>query len=114
MSRMVCGLLVATSVVFQPAGSMTTLRIVVRPVDHAALVVPLVLAIESNVIARPQCPDSRRQVDVMRDKQGAPLREFQDETLMSRAIVIIAQHPLHRAGRLDPLSRAPLLRGCAG
>ena len=54
------GLLVAFAVVFQPAVGMAALRIAMRPVDDAALVVPFVFAVEGNAVTFAKRLDARR------------------------------------------------------
>lgn len=66
LSDRLYGLLVKSPAMFEPARLMTPLRIVMRPVQHAAFGVPLVFAIEMDKIAHLQRCDARRKVDVMR------------------------------------------------
>ena len=53
---------------FQPTCYMSSLWIVVRPVDLASLFVPHILAVEAHAIASLQPIDPRCEVDVVDNK----------------------------------------------
>ena len=76
-------------------------RIVVRPVDDATEVVPLVHAAELNTIAQPDRYPSG-QVDVVCNQQRLSAAKPDNEALMTRAVVIVRQQA-HDATRIfDP------------
>ena len=76
----------------QPSINMNALGVVVRPVDHTALGIPFVLAIELNCRALPKIRDTRCQIDIMSDQQGLSVSQSNDEPLMPIPIHIIGQH----------------------
>src|SRR5512139_9856 len=88
--------LIGPAVVPEPAGGMVPLRIVVRPVDHAAFRVPFVLAIEGDRVACAQRFDALREIDVVGDQQRPPGIQPDDEALMPAAIGVVRQHLNHR------------------
>lgn len=61
-------LLIGPPVVFDPTCRVSPLRVVVRPVDHTALFVPHVFAVEAYAVAFLQPGDPRCDVDVVRNK----------------------------------------------
>lgn len=90
--------LIRLSVVPDPAAGVAALRIVVRPVHHAAFRIPLVFAVKGDRITRAQRIDALGQIDVVRHQQGSARVQFDDETLMTTPLVVIGQqlddHPL--------------------
>src|SRR5688572_6445598 len=84
-------LFIGSSLVLQPARFVLSLRIVVRPVHDAALVVPLIDAMEFDRIADGEALDARREVDVVRDQHGVSRGQFQDETLVPVAEAVVAE-----------------------
>src|SRR3546814_12228054 len=71
---------------------MATLRVAMRPVHDAAILVPRVFAAEGDEIAFVQTLDARRQIDVVRNQHGLAGIELEDEALMLAAVAIIRQH----------------------
>ena len=61
--------LISSSLMFEPTSYMLPRRVVVRPVDHAALFVPHVFAVEAHTIAFLQPGDPRCDVDVVRNEE---------------------------------------------
>lgn len=53
--------LISPALVFQPAGDMQPVGIMVRPMDDAAFRIPLILALEGNQVAFRQRGDPRRR-----------------------------------------------------
>ncbi len=62
-------LLVCATIVLKPSCDMRAARIMVCPVNHATLGIPLVLAVELYCISVGQAYHPGRQVDVVRDQE---------------------------------------------
>src|SRR5262245_6530696 len=94
-----------------PTCLMLHLRVVMRPVDDAALVVPFVLAPEDDGVAYGQRFNARGDIDVVCDEEGLPGFERHDESLVPVALAVVAEDPgdSSRAGDLD--SALPVLEG---
>lgn len=71
---------------------MSSRRIVVRPVQHAALRIPLVFTSEFDAVAAAQTRQPWCQINIVRHQQGLAVRQAQDKALVSTALVVIAQH----------------------
>lgn len=99
-------LLVGLSVMPDPAARMTALRIMVRPVHHAAFRIPFIFAIKGNRVPSAQRIDALRQVNVVSHQQRPPGSQPNNETLMAAAIIVIRQHLHHRALALKLLIAA--------
>jgi hypothetical protein len=54
---------------YNPACDMSTLWVMVCPMNDTAFFIPDILAIKANVIPDLQSGDARRNVDVVRDQQ---------------------------------------------
>ena len=80
---------------------MTTLRVMMRPMDDTALFVPDILTVEADTVAYLESVDSRGDVDVMRDQQRLSRRKLNDESLASRTVQIVGQNANHRALAFD-------------
>ncbi len=76
-------------------------RVVVRPVNEAAEVIPFVDAAELDAIAQPD-GNSSGQVNVVCDQQRLSATEPDDEALMARAVVVILEQAYDAARVLDP------------
>ena len=89
-----------------PAGLMLPLRVVMRPVHDAALVVPFVLAIERNDIAFLQRVDARRDVDVVGNQERPTGIQLEHESLVTIAHAVVAENANDPAfaGNLDTAS----------
>jgi hypothetical protein len=57
--------LIGLPIVSDPSGRMSALRIMVCPVDYAALRVPFILAIEGNDVSCTECVDALCEIDVV-------------------------------------------------
>lgn len=90
-------LLIPLTIMLQPAIRMTAGRVVVRPVDHAALGVVFVFAGKAHRIAALQTRNARREVDIVCHQYGLAVGEFHDETLVARALGIVGQSAVHFA-----------------
>ena len=94
-------LLIGSAPVTHPPTILDALRIVVRPVDQAAEVVPFVHAAHDDAIPEPD-RDALGKIDVVRDQQGLAIADVDDETLVTRTIVVITQQAADEACDLDP------------
>ena len=61
------------------------------PVDNAAPLIPLVLAIELDGIPRLERAHASREIDIVRDQYRLPRREADDEALMATAFVVVGE-----------------------
>ena len=57
-------------IVLQPSRRMTSVRIVVGPVDETALRIPVILALERDRIASLQWRHATREIDVVSEEHG--------------------------------------------
>jgi len=89
------GLLITPALVLEPAADMTTVRIVMRPVDDAALIVPLVFAEEFDAVPGREAGNARREIDIVRDEQRLTGAERQNEALVSTAVVVVREKSLN-------------------
>ena len=92
---------------------MTTLRIMVRPMDNAAFFVPDILAVEADTVAYLESVDSRGDVDVMRDQQRLSRRKLNDKSLVSRTVQIVGQNANHLALAFDLYVACPTRKRAA-
>ena len=86
--------LISLTFVLEPAAGMSPSRVVVRPMNNAPIRIPFIHPTELHVAPLLNVRYTRRDVDVVSDKQGLPRPKFQDETLMPASIVVVRQHPL--------------------
>jgi hypothetical protein len=91
-----------------PAPRSFALRVAMRPVDDAALLVVLVLSAHGDGIARGD-RHARGEVDVVGDKHGVAGWEVEDEALVVRALAVVRQEVLHAAGDFHGDAGEPLL-----
>lgn len=89
--------LIRPPLVLDPAAGVASLRIVVRPVHHAAFRVPFVFAVKGDRIAGAQRIDAPRQIDVVGHQQRLSGIQLDDEALMTAAIVVVGQKLHHHA-----------------
>ena len=80
---------------------MPALRIMVRPVDDAAFLVPNILAVEADAVAYGKIVDARGDVDVVCDQQCLSRLDLNDESLVSLPVHIIRQKTNHRTFTFD-------------
>jgi hypothetical protein len=66
----------------EPSGVMPPLRISVRPMDYATLIIPFIFTEEFNRITFPQSRQPGRQIDVVSDQKRLPRSQTQYESLM--------------------------------
>ena len=75
---------------------MSARRIPVGPVNHPAKLIPLVLPLELNRVPLGD-GDPRRQIDVVGNEQCLSRGETKNEALVASSVIVIGQHPRHRA-----------------
>jgi hypothetical protein len=101
--------LVFFSPVFDPSCFMPVPGIVMCPVNHTALLVPLVFTIEVHRISDAQRWNPWRQVNIVSDEQCTPACKLNYEALVPTPIVIIRQHPNDLTEALYLLAALPIL-----
>ena len=101
-------LLVTTPVVLNPAAGVTAARIVVRPVNDTAAIVPLKLTKERYGIANPERRYSWCKIDVVRNEHRAAWRDFDDKALMATAVVVVGQNACDRTAAANLVTRLPV------
>lgn len=89
--------LVGLAVVLQPSSHMAADRVVVGPVDDAALSVPLVDAMEGDGVAGGELIQTRRKIDVVGHEQGLSTGQFDQESLVATALVVVFEQLEYRA-----------------
>lgn len=72
-----------------------------RPMDDAALRIPLVLAIELDEISIAQRSNTTREIDIVRDQHGLARIHANDESLVSAAVIIFGEDLRDVATALD-------------
>ena len=82
-------LLIRLPIVFNPARHVTALRIMVRPMNDASFVVPLVFTIERDCVALPERGDSGGKIDIVSDEQCLSGLQLDNESLMPAPIVVV-------------------------
>lgn len=87
--------------VANPATVLFTLRVPVRPVHQAALIIPFVNAAEADSITHAN-RHALRQVEVVRNQQRLAPRQLQYEPLVPDALVIVRNQADDVAGIFDP------------
>lgn len=80
---------------FDPASFVSPLRIVMSPVHHTALLIPLIHTMNLYMISWLEVLHPWRKIDVMGDQQGTSGLDVDDKALMSATLAIVGQHPLH-------------------
>jgi hypothetical protein len=93
---------------------MPAFRVMVRPVDDAAFLVPDILALKADAIAFLKSVDSRGDVYVVCHKQGLSRCKTNDESLMSPPVQIVRQHTRHRALVFDLYIACPTCESTTG
>ena len=79
-----------------------------RPVDDAAALIPLVLAVELDWITGLQRDDATCNIDVVRDQHGVSGRQAHDEALMAAPFVVVRENFSDAATALN-LNIAPMI-----
>src|SRR5690606_11151979 len=85
----------------QPAADVPALGVVMGPVYDAALVVPLVLAVELDRIAHLEPFHARGEIDVVGDEQRPATGDLHDEALVPAAVVVVGQYACYDARTAD-------------
>ena len=89
------------AIVYYPTCDMTTLRVMVRPMDDPVFFVPDILAVEADTVAYLESVDPRGDVYVMSDQQCLSRRKLNDKSLVSRTVQIVGQDANHLALAFD-------------
>jgi len=85
----------------QPTAGPTPRRVMVRPMQDAAFVVPDIFAAKGKPVARRQAVEPGRDISVMGDKDDQSRRYPQEKSLMPRPFVVIWQDFHHFALAMD-------------
>lgn len=80
---------------------MPTFRVMVRPMEDPAFLVPDILAIKADAVAFLESVDSRGDVDVVCHEQCLSRRKTNDESLVSPPAQIVWQNTSHPALAFD-------------
>ena len=80
----------------EPTANVTAARVMMSPVQDAALIVPLVLAEKCHAIAFAQVFDAWREIDIMGYEQGLVVVEPEQESLVPATVEVVSQYLLHR------------------
>jgi len=89
---MVEHLLKGLTFALNPSSRMPALRVVVSPVNNAPFFVPGVLAVKGNDIPPRQKRNSRRQVDVVGNKESLARAHLKNEALVATSVVVIGKN----------------------
>ena len=102
----------------EPAARVAALRVMVSPVDDAALGIGFVDALKRDGVALANGLNSWRQVDVVGNQQSLPGTELENKALVAIAVAVVRKDTDHFAAAPGRLSGTPLLAGqvsiCAG
>ena len=82
-------LLISSAIMFHPARDVSSLRIMVSPMNLTALRAPNVLAIKADTVAFLKVIDTRRKIDVVHNKHRQTCRQSNDEPLMSASVIVV-------------------------
>jgi hypothetical protein len=94
-------LLKRLAIVFYPTCDMLTFRVMVRPMDDPAFLVPDILALKADAVAFLESVDSRGNVDVVCHEQCLSRRKTNNESLMSLPVQVVWQNTSHTALAFD-------------
>lgn len=81
--------LVPLAVVFEPAADVLISRVVVRPVNDTALLIPFVFAKEFDIVTLAQCVDAWGKINIVRNQYGMVSIKSEYKSLMAIAIVVV-------------------------
>ena len=84
----------------------------VRPVHEPPEVVPLVYAAHDDAIPETD-GDAPGKIEVVRDQQRVPFTDVDDESLVTRAVVVVMQKAADEALDFDPLAVIALVESYA-
>lgn len=90
---------------------MFAIRVVMRPVNNAALSVPFILTVEGDHVSDRDRLDTRREVDVVSNKNGKLRLDLENETLMTTTVVIVGENSRYDAAPGDLIIDSLLLEG---
>ena len=77
------------------------MRIVVSPVDQSTQVIPLVHATYVHAIAHPD-RDAPCEIDVVGDQECFAVADIDDESLVTRALIVVRQQSDDETAGFDP------------
>ena len=72
-----------------------------RPVNHASLLIPLILSVKLKLVTLSQSINSWRQVNIMRYQDGLGRSHPENEFLMTGTGIVITQDSVHFPGTPD-------------
>jgi hypothetical protein len=78
--------------------------------DQAASIVPFILTSDRNGIAKAQRIHSWRQIDVMRYEYSHAVTPANDESLMSRTVIVVCQQPVDDPREFEHLAATTTLK----
>ena len=84
-----------------PATRLDAQRVAVRPVHEAAELIPFVYATHLHPVAHPERHASG-EIEVVRNQQGLPVADVDDEALVAFLVDIVGQEPPDLALDFDP------------
>lgn len=73
------------------------------PVNQAAEIVPFIHAAKCNSIANANW-HTLRQVNIVSDQYSLPIAHVQDESLMARPIIVVADYPCNDTRTVNPVA----------
>ena len=76
----------------RPAAGMVSLRVMMRPMHDATLVIPDIFTLEGNPVPARKAVNTGRKIDVTRDQHGMAMAGIEQEMLVSAALVVIGRH----------------------
>lgn len=104
MIALLCTLLEDVTSAFDPAVLMSAFGVAVRPVDHAALVIEFILAIDKDNVPDCEWRDTACQIDVVRNQNRLSGFKFNQKPLVAAAFVVVVQDTADRPLRHDLLA----------
>ncbi len=87
--------------------------VVVRPMNDAALRIPVVFPSKIHFVSHVWARYSWCQVNVVGNEQGLPRAEFQDKTLMPASLVVVSKNLLDHAPAFDLKPASLTLEGAS-
>jgi hypothetical protein len=72
-----------------------------RPVNQAAEIIPLVHAANTNPVTQSD-RDPVREIDIMCDQQCSAVTDIENEALMPRVVIVVRQKARDETGNFDP------------
>lgn len=107
-------LLKRLAIVFYPTCDMPTFRVMVRPMDDPAFLVPDILALKADAVAFLEPFDPWGDVDVVCHEQCLSRHKTNDESLVSPTVQIVWQNSSHRSLAFDLYIAGPTRKRTTG